>query len=304
MKLLLTALTISALHLCAPAHGADDIERKFAKNNGVKLHYAAMGQGPLVVFIHGFPDYWRSWIHQMQGLQSDYRVVALDTRGYNRSDQPEAQEAYDMKLLVQDVAAVVKAEKRKKAVIVGHDWGGAIAWNFALTHPAMTEKLIIVNLPHPRGFLRELANNPEQRANAQYAREFQKPDSHQRLNPDILARIVARDEERRATYAAAFRRSSLKGMMHYYRQNYPRAPYDADLSELPKISVPVLQFHGLADKALHHHGLNNTWEWIARDYTLVTLPGVGHWAHHEAADKVTDTIKWWLAMRRQPSNPR
>lgn len=286
------------LSCAGSAMAADGIERKFADNDGVKIHYAAMGSGPLVIFIHGFPDYWRSWIHQMNGLRSDYRVLAMDTRGYNRSDQPEAQKAYGMSRLVKDVAAVLKAEGGEKATIVGHDWGGAIAWNFAMSFPGMTDKLIIVNLPHPRGILRELKNNPEQKANSQYARDFQKPDSHERLNARMLAGIVAKDEEARAKYVEAFSRSSLKGMMHYYRENYPREPYGSQSAEIPRISAPVLQFHGLGDKALHHHGLNNTWEWLEKDYTLVTIPGVGHWAHHEAADLVTDTMKWWLKMRR------
>ena len=89
-------------------------------------------------------------------------------------------------------------------------------------------------------------------------------------------------------------------MMNYYRQNYPRQPEagSAPPPAIPNIAIPVLQFHGLADTALHHHGLNRTWEWIDKDYTLVTIPKVGHWAHHEAAELVTDTMKWWLTMRQ------
>ena len=280
------------------AFASDDVEHKYAENNGVKIHYAAMGDGPLVVFIHGFPDFWYSWHHQMNGLKEHYRVVALDTRGYNKSDKPEKQEDYDMSLLIQDVAAVIKAEGEEKAVIVGHDWGGAIAWNFVMALPHMAEKLIIVNLPHPKGFARELTNNPEQQANSQYARNFQQPNSHENLSAEALANFVAKDEETRAKYFTAFSNSSLNGMMNYYRQNYPRESSENAEIEIPQISIPVLQFHGLKDKALHHHGLNNTWEWIDKDYTLVTIPDADHWAHHEAAELVTDTMKWWLQMRQ------
>jgi pimeloyl-ACP methyl ester carboxylesterase len=286
-----------------PAFTADDAEFKYADNNGVRIHYASMGQGPLVVFIHGFPDFWYSWRHQMNGLRDDYHVVALDARGYNKSDKPEKQEDYDLSLLVQDVAAVIQAEGEKKAVIVGHDWGGAIAWTFAATMPHMADKLVIVNLPHPKGLSRELANNPEQRANSQYARDFQHPDSHRSLNARALAGFVSRDEETRVKYVEAFENSSLNGMMNYYRQNYPREPYGDSFADMPNVSIPVLQFHGLKDTALHHHGLNNTWEWLDKDYTLVTLPNAGHWAHHEAPDLVTDTIKWWLRMRSQADRP-
>lgn len=296
LRNLLWAAMLTAASL--PVSSADQVEHRYADSNGVKIHYAAMGEGSLVVFIHGFPDFWYTWRHQMNGLKDDFRVAALDTRGYNLSDQPEKQEDYDLSLLVEDVAAVIRAEGQESAVIVGHDWGGAIAWRFVMSKPEMTEKLIIVNLPHPRGLMRELANNAEQQANSQYARDFQQPDSHKKLGAELLAGYVAKDTETFAIYREAFKKSSLNGMMNYYRQNYPREPYEGNVTVTPNVKVPVLQFHGLKDSALHHHALNNTWEWIDKDYTLVTIPNVGHWAHHEAAELVTDTMKWWLKMRK------
>lgn len=274
------------------------VEHHFADSDGVKIHYVTMGEGPLVVFIHGFPDFWYSWHHQMAGLAEDFRVAALDTRGYNQSDKPEGKENYDMTFLVADVAAVIKSEGRNKAIIVGHDWGGAIAWTLAMTMPELVDKLIIVNLPHPKGMARELSSNPEQHSNSQYARDFQKPDSHKNLNAKMLAGFVGNNPNMRAKYEKAFENSSFDAMMNYYRQNYPREPYEENVADLPKITVPVLQFHGLTDRALHHHALNQTWEHLEKDYTLVTIPGVGHWAHHEAADLVTTTMKWWLLARQ------
>ncbi|MFO0914887.1 MAG: alpha/beta hydrolase [Pirellulales bacterium] len=276
----------------------DQVEHKYAESDGVKIHYAAAGSGPLIVFIHGFPDFWYSWRHQMQGLKDAYRVCALDTRGYNLSDQPERQEDFDMSRLVADVAAVIEHEGQTKAVIVGHDWGGAIAWQFAFARPQMVERLIVVNLPHPQGLMRELATNERQIKNSEYARQFMQPDSHKSLQPEMLAHIVARDPEVVAKYVEAFRRSSLNGMMCYYRQNYPRPPYDQLVDNLPKINVPVLQFHGLKDTALDRQALNDTWEWLAADYTLVTLPDASHWAHHDSPELVTATIRWWLSIPR------
>jgi pimeloyl-ACP methyl ester carboxylesterase len=276
----------------------DQVQHRYADNNGVRLHYAVAGSGPLVVFIHGFPDFWYSWHHQMKGLSSEYTVAAMDTRGYNLSDQPEGAEQYDMPILVQDVVAVIHAEKRDKAIIVGHDWGGAIAWAFASSLPEMTDKLIIVNLPHISCLARELAKeNSAQHRNSSYARMFQREDSHKALNASMLAGMVASGSaELKEKYVEAFERSSLESMMNYYRRNYPREPYQ--IPEFPKIQAPVLQFHGLADTALLPQALNSTWEYLASDWTLVTLPGVGHWAHHQAADKVTSTISWWLKMRQ------
>jgi len=276
----------------------DKVQHKFADNQGVRIHYALTGTGPLVVFIHGFPDYWGSWHHQMQGLSTDHTVAAMDTRGYNLSDQPEGVENYDMALLIGDVMAVIKAEQREKAIIVGHDWGGAIAWAFAAAKPEMTDKLIIVNLPHLSGLARELMKeNSAQHKSSAYARLFQREDSHKGLNAQMLVGIVApATQELKEKYMEAFQRSSLESMMNYYRRNYPREPYQ--VPALPKIQAPVLQFHGLDDTALLAPALNQTWEHLAKDWTLVTLPGVGHWAHHQAPDTVTDTMSWWLRMRQ------
>ena len=109
----------------------------------------------------------------MEALSDKYQVVAIDQRGYNLSDKPKGVENYDMRLLVGDVAAVIKSLGKDKATIVGHDWGGIVAWNFAMNLPQMTENLIILNLPHPNGLARELKNNPDQIKNSEYARSFQ-----------------------------------------------------------------------------------------------------------------------------------
>jgi pimeloyl-ACP methyl ester carboxylesterase len=233
----------------------------------------------------------------MEGLMSDYTVVALDTRGYNLSDKPAGVENYDMTLLVGDVAAVIKAEGAQKAVIVGHDWGGAIAWSFASAMPQMTDKLIIVNLPHLDCMARELATNPAQQSNSQYARDFQAPDSHTRLNATMLASMVSRgDPDAKAKYQKAFENSSFDSMMNYYRRNYPSGEAAGGEPRLAKIKMPVLQFHGLTDSALLPGGLNNTWDYLESDWTLVTFPGVGHWAHHEKPQEVTDMMRAWLKL--------
>ncbi|MFT5351594.1 MAG: pimeloyl-ACP methyl ester carboxylesterase, partial [Gammaproteobacteria bacterium] len=122
----------------------DDIKHGYADSNGVKIHYAEAGKGPLVVMIHGFPDFWYTWRHQMAGLKENYHVVAIDQRGYNLSDKPEGIESYDMSLLVSDVAAVIRHLGEEKATVVGHDWGGVVAWNVAFYMPQMVDKLVIL----------------------------------------------------------------------------------------------------------------------------------------------------------------
>ncbi len=283
--------------LNAAETGLLDIERRvthaYATNNGVRIHYASLGSGPLVIMIHGFPDYWLTWRHQMMQLSKDHQVVALDQRGYNLSDRPKGVENYDMSLLVQDVAAVVAACGRKTAIIVGHDWGGAVAWSFAMARPEMTEKLIILNLPHPRGLMRELVNNPEQQKNSSYARTFQQPGAHTNLTAQGLTFWVT-DLEARPRYLEAFERSDFEAMLNYYKRNYPREPYKQDTSPVVKVKCPVLMIHGLKDTALLHPALNGNWEFVERDLTLVTIPDANHFVQQDAADLVTRSIRSWL----------
>ncbi|HXI27764.1 MAG TPA: alpha/beta hydrolase [Vicinamibacterales bacterium] len=274
---------------------------------GVKIHYASLGEGPLVVMIHGFPDFWYSWRHQMAALADRYQVVAIDQRGYNLSDKPKGVDSYDMRLLVADVAAVVKSLGRDKATVVGHDWGGIVAWNVAMSLPQMTENLIILNLPHPNGLARELRNNPDQIKNSEYARNFQTKSSSdptvffgRPMTAENLSGWV-RDAAARKRYVEAFKMSDFEAMLNYYKRNYPRgAGADAPTpppTPLPKVRAPVLMFHGLNDTALNAEGLNGTWNWLEKDLTLVTVPGAGHFVQQDAADLVTSTMKWWLAMR-------
>ncbi len=287
-------LLSSIASLTANADIEDRVEHGYADSNGVKIHYVSLGQGPLIVMIHGFPDYWYTWGSQMDALSTNYQVVALDMRGYNLSDKPKGVENYDMRLLVGDVAAVIHHFGKNRAVIVGHDWGGAVAWQFAMNLPDMTEKLIILNLPHFRGLMRELAHNPEQQKNSQYARTFQEEDAHKTLTAEALAAWVT-EEAARKKYIEAFRRSDFEAMLNYYQQNYPREPYVEDTSPIVKVKAPVLMFHGLKDPYLLHQALNGTWEWIDNELTLVTIPAASHFVHRDAAESVTRTMKMWLA---------
>jgi pimeloyl-ACP methyl ester carboxylesterase len=276
---------------------AADIEAKvthgYADSNGVKIHYASLGQGPLIVMIHGFPDFWYTWRDQMEALSDKYQCVAIDQRGYNLSDKPKGVENYDMRLLVGDVLAVIKALGREKAIIVGHDWGGLVAWQVALNMPQATEKLIILNLPHPRGLNHELATNPAQQKASAYARNFQKPEAAAALKPEQLTFWV-KDPEARKKYLEAFQRSDMEAMLNYYKRNYPREPYVEDTSPVVKTKMPVLMIHGLGDTALLSGALNNTWDWMGQDLTLVTIPGAGHFVQQDASELVSKSMRMWL----------
>ncbi len=257
------------------------------------------------MMIHGFPDFWYSWRDQMDALSADFRVVAVDQRGYNLSGQPDGVENYDMRFLIGDIAAVIRHAGYEKAAIVGHDWGGAVAWSFAMYMPQMTDRLVILNLPHPNGMAREVANNPEQQANSQYARDFQTKSASDPdvffgmpMTPQTLSGWVT-DAEAKQVYVEAFERSSFDGMLAYYKRNYPGADTGgAAPPPAAPVKAPVLEFHGLEDTALHSDGLNNTWDWLEKDFTLVTIPGAGHFVQQDASELVTKTMHWWL-MRDQ-----
>src|SRR5262249_9585968 len=157
-----------------------------------------------------------------------------------------------------------------------------IAWAFAMRHPEQTERLIILNLPHPRGLMRELANNPQQRKNSQYARDFQKADAAAKLKPELLVFWV-KEPDARKKYLEALGRSSLESMLNYYKANYPREPYKDD-QEFPPVKCPVLMIHGLQDPYLLPGALNETWKWIEKDLTLVTVPKAGHFVHRDVPE--------------------
>jgi pimeloyl-ACP methyl ester carboxylesterase len=270
------------------------VEDKYATSpDGVKIHYLASGKGPLVVAIHGFPDFSGSWNKLAPKLNDSYRFVAIDTRGYNLSDKPDGVANYAMPKLVADVQAVIKAEGANKATVIGHDWGAAIAWNYAFAHPETLERLVILSVPHPANMGRQLKASP---GNSDYARNFQKEGSENNLTAEALASMVAgRDPEMKPKYLEAFSRSSFAGMMNYYRANYPSAPDpNAPAPTFPKINVPVLVIHGMKDRALLSMGHNDTWDQVAQDTTLLMVPEANHFVQHDAADLVNGTIRSWL----------
>jgi pimeloyl-ACP methyl ester carboxylesterase len=281
---------------CVGMLRGDDLgEEGFADSGGVKIHYRTLGKGPLAVLIHGFPDYWYTWRGQMPELAKHFQVVAIDQRGYNKSGQPAKVEDYDMSKLVGDVAAVLKHFKKDKAVIVGHDWGGAVAWSFAMAHPEKVERLVILNCPHPAGLMRELANNPEQRKNSAYARAFQQKGAAKKLTPELLTFWV-KEPEARKKYEAALKRSSMEGMLNYYKANYPRPPYKAD-RKFPPVKCRVLMLHGLDDQYLLPGALNDTWKWVEGELTLVTILKAGHFVHRDAEAVVTRHMVRWLTAK-------
>ena len=283
----------------AAAKGAPKYEDHYAVNDGVRLHYVAAGNGPLVVMLHGFPEYWGFYRGLMETLKGQYRVVAVDLRGYNLSDKPAGVAAYAMPLLVGDVEAVIRAEGRQDAIVIGHDWGAAIAWQVAMTRPKLVTRLVAMSVPHPVGFARELATDPGQQRNSQYARNFQIPGFEKNLRPEMFTRDAPADIK--AEWTEALQRSDFTSLLNFYRANYPKNTGDASAlatgAPSPDIAAPVLVIHGLKDAALQAAGHAGTWDHVTADTTLLMIPSAGHDVQHDAASLVNRTIHDWLRAR-------
>jgi len=290
---------LAALSLATAAQAAD----KTATNNGVKIHYVVEGKGPLVVMIHGFPDYWATWKPLMAELnKAGYRTAALDLRGYNLSDKPQGEAAYAMPNLIGDVAAVIAAEGQKDAVVVGHDWGAAIAWQVAFNRPDVVNRLVIMSVPHPAGFAREMATNADQQKNSQYARNFQQPGFEKNLTAEGLAEWV-KDAKEKPGYVEAFKRSDFTAMLNYYRANYPRGAgaqteVPATMQASSRVKAPVLVIHGMKDTALNAAGHAGTWNFVDADTTIVMIPSAAHFVQHDAEALVNKTVRGWLDERK------
>jgi pimeloyl-ACP methyl ester carboxylesterase len=157
--------------------------------NGIRLHYACAGAGPLLLFVHGFPEFWYGWKDQLVEFGRDHLAVAPDMRGYNLSSKPAEVEAYRAKRLVEDLRALIDQLGGRPCVLVAHDWGGAVAWSFAARHPDYLRRLVIINAPHPVVFARELRSNPAQRKASAYMNLFRSDKAERVLAENNYARL-------------------------------------------------------------------------------------------------------------------
>jgi pimeloyl-ACP methyl ester carboxylesterase len=281
--------------------------------NGVRLHVVTAGKGPLILFLHGFPEFWYEWKNQLAEFGKDHLAVAPDMRGYDLSDKPEALDQYKMNVLVEDVRALGDHfSRQKKFILVAHDWGGAIAWAFAIAHPEMLEKLVIVNAPHPGVFGRLLATDPAQQKASQYMLMFRSPQAEQTLSADNYAWLVSAvlgdglkngvftEEDKQAYVKAWSQPGALTGGLNYYRANEvgpPAAGQNAsggrgsapDLSAL-MVKVPTLVIWGEKDTALLTQNLDGLDKFVPQ-LTIKRIPDGSHWVVHEKRDEVNAAIR-------------
>ncbi|WP_437729300.1 alpha/beta fold hydrolase [Sorangium sp. So ce861] len=239
------------------------LSHRFTERSGVRLHYVEAGEGPLVVLLHGFPELWYSWRHQIPALvEAGYRVIAPDMRGYNLSDKPRGVGAYAIDELTADVAALIEASGAERAAaVVGHDWGGGVAWTFAMRYPALLERLVILNCPHPQKLLAGF-RTARQLRKSWYMFFFQLPKVPeliaQRSDYALLREALMNDPQRPgaisdddlARYVASWSQpGALTATINYYRAMF-RPGSLAGLSRPTRVDVPVLVIWGEHDRYL------------------------------------------------------
>ena len=291
-------------------HGPDPVidgvtlTRRYVRTNGIRLHLVEAGEGPQIVLLHGFPEFWYGWRRQIPFLvEAGFRVIVPDLRGYNRSDRPRGVGSYRLETIVEDVVGLLAAVGASPAVWVGHDWGGAVAWYGAMRHPEAVRRLVVLNSPHPVALARMLRRSPTQLLRFTYAGFFQLPWLPEALlaNRWLLRRVLragpAPDDEALTRYLEAFPdRASLSGPLNYYRAAVRRPPGAA-----VSITLPTLVVWGDRDPFLDARLTEGMGRGV-EDLRIVHLPHAGHWLHQRNAGEVNRGIHEFLADdREEPS---
>jgi epoxide hydrolase 4 len=278
----------------------------------VRLHYVEYGKGPLILLLHGFPECWYAWRYQLPALaQAGFRVVAPDLRGYNLSDKPRGVHAYRMECLIGDVKGLIQTLGEDRAVVVGHDWGGVIAWQLAISEPQMVKKLIILNAPHPQRYL-EALKTPGQLLRSWYVLFFQLPwlpelmihsfgfaGLRQRLlNEPVHA--DAFDEVTVKVYQRALAQpGALTAALNYYRAGF-RSLVRGLRPNIQPIEMPTLVIWGEQDRYLGADLLEGLEPWV-KDLTVERFADASHWVQAEVPERVNERMLQFLRPPRRPS---
>lgn len=286
-------------------------QHKYADVNNIRLHYVTVGKGKLIMFLHGFPEFWYEWKNQLVEFGRDYEAVAPDMRGYNLSSKPTAIEQYRMKYLIEDIRALAEHLGHNKFFLVAHDWGGGVAWPFAIRHPDYLEKLVIINAPHPITFVRELRDNPAQQKASQYILVHRTPEAEEILARNNYAALVSSllqeglnqgyfTEEDRKVYIEAWSQpGALTGGLNYYRaaRLSPFTGGSDDISSadpsLFTVTVPTLVIWGEKDRWLLTGNLEGLEKYVS-NLTIKRIPDGSHWVIHEKPALVNSYIREFI----------
>ncbi len=318
MRIWSTILLTSAVGLApALARGADVTIRDWrgasvnategmVDSDGVKIVYHTAGEGPLVVFVHSITGPWFDWQNQMVAMSEHYRVVAMSTRGTDKSDKPQGVEHYAMSKISGDIAAIIDHFGEEKAIIVGQDSGGFYAWHFAMTHPDKTDRLISLGTVHPAGLIRELASDPEQQQASMFQRGMQEnPEMATRFGAQMRSAEASPDDPLGQLRVEAYGRLDAESVVNFYKANWPRPPFSLEtegfgfsIGSFPAVQAPTLLIYGEDSGPFKNRTLNDTWRWVDNELTVQVLPGVNHGPHTEVPEIVTPRMLEWLESTR------
>ncbi|GIH90865.1 alpha/beta fold hydrolase [Planobispora siamensis] len=278
---------------------------------GTRFHVVEAGEGPLVLLLHGFPQFWWSWRHQLVSLPAaGYRAVAVDLRGYGASDKPPR--GYDLPALAADAAGLIRALGETGAVVVGHDWGGLLAWTMAVLDPKVVRRLVPVSAPHPLRLRSAMVADPfgQLRASS-HALGFQLPLlPERRLTADGSARVgrllrgwagpEGLDEEAVRTYREAFRIPNVSHCALEYHRWFARSQVRPDGMRYARrmraeIDRPTLHVHGALDSRFLPRTAQGSGRYVAAPYRWRLIEGAGHFPHEERPETFDAELIGWLA---------
>jgi epoxide hydrolase 4 len=279
--------------------GLNIVERTITAN-GIRLHLVESGKGRPVLLLHGFPEFWYSWRHQLQSLpNSGFRAIAPDLRGYNESDTPEHVADYRARTLVADIRALIEQLDSRHVHVVGHDWGGIIAWRLAACHPNLVRTLTILNAPHPSAFRRELQRNPIQWLRSAYVLLFQMPWIPEKVLTagDFWAlergwrgqpiHSTAFTDEDIHRYKQVFRTHGIRAPLNYYRA---ALRYSRDVFGLPQTAcVPTQVIWGLRDPFISASVNDHLEQWVP-NVRVHTIKDASHWVQNDTPGQVNELL--------------
>lgn len=292
-----------------PTTSSLEVEHRFADLGRARLHYVEAGEGPLVVLLHGFPEFWYSWRFQIPALaNAGFRVVAPDMRGYNLSDKPEGVNSYRVEKLADDVECLISHLGHDRAAVVGHDWGGLVAWATAMRHPERVERLAILNVPHPSRLPTALTS-PRQLLRSWYIFALQTPGRPGRAVQDLVFRYALRsfrrDPVRPGTFSEADIRlyeeamaqpGALTAATNYYRALFRGNPARTRRL-LRKVEVPVLVIWGERDRYLGAELAEPNRLWVP-NVRVERLRDASHWVQQDAPERVNELLLGFLGPPR------
>lgn len=286
------------------------ITQHFAQLDGIRLHYAECGSGDeLVILLHGFPEFWYSWRHQLPVIGQKFHAVAPDLRGYNLSDKPERVEDYGIALLINDVLELIHYFGQDRAVIIGHDWGAGLAWALAQRHPEAVSKLVALQVPPTQAwqenltlgqflsswymFFFQLPRIPEWWARSNDFARIGKMYRETSFRPGAFT-----DDDISAYKAALSQPGTLTAAINYYRANVFRSIFarkkPIDEQRNIKVSMPTLFIYGELDVAVKPATVRGIDRFVAGPYREVRIPDSGHWVQNEAVEEVNTAIMEFL----------